>query len=352
MKEWLLYGATGYSGDLLARDVIQSSGTPYLAGRDPDKLHALASRLKYTSRPNRTFRVDDPAAVRQGLAGISFVVNCAGPFTRTALPLVDSCLELGIDYFDITGEIAVFESLTALDGRARQKGITLMPGIGFDVVPSDCLAAHLKRRLPGASQLALGFQSEGRFSRGTATTMVENIHRGGAIRLNGQLTRVPAAYRTRIIDFGKGPTPAITIPWGDVSTAYYTTGIPNIEVYTAASFSMRLAARASRSLGWLLGSGPMQRFLKRRIQAGPPGPSDEERTRGRIYLWGEACDRAGQRVVSRLQGPEGYTFTVRTALAVIRRAWNGTLPAGFQTPGRAFGPDFVLAIPDVVRTDE
>ncbi len=352
MKEWLIYGSTGYTGELLAREAIQTSLTPHLAGRDTEKLKALAGRLNYTTRPLRVFAVDDPGQLRQALAGMAFVVNCAGPFTRTAGPLVEACLELGVDYFDVTGEIAVFEALAARDGAARQRGITLMPGIGFDVVPSDCLAAHLKRRLPSANQLAMGFQTQGRFSRGTATTMAENIHRGGAIRKDGRLTRVPAAYRTRVIDFGTGPTRAMTIPWGDVSTAYRTTGIGNIEVYTVASFAMRTAARASRYLGWLLGSGPVQNFLKHRIQAGPPGPTDEERARGRTFLWGEARDPDGRCVVSRMQGPEGYTFTVLAAQAVINRALNEKLPAGYETPAGVFGPDFVLALPGVVRTDQ
>ncbi len=349
--EWLLYGATGYSGELIAREALRSGLGPSLGGRDPHKLQALTTRLSYHSRSPRVLAVDDPSAVREALKGIAFVVNCAGPFTRTALPLVQACLELGVDYFDITGEIVIFEALAARHEQALAKGITLLPGIGFDVVPTDCLAAHLKQRLPTASHLALGFQSEGRVSRGTATTMAENLAGGGAIRKEGKLIPVPAGYRTRVIDFGKGPTGAMTIPWGDVSTAYRTTGIPNVEVYAAVPWSLRLAARASRYLGWLLRSGPVQRYLKRRIQAGPPGPTDEERARSRCFLWGEARDPAGQCIVSRMQGPEGYTFTVLTALAVICRRLAGPLPGGYQTPAGVFGPDFVLSIPGVVRTD-
>src|SRR5262249_6196638 len=159
--------------------------------------------------------------------------------------------------------------------------------------------------------------ASGRLSRGTATTMAENFHRGGLVRRDGVLTPVPAAWKTRIIDFGRGPVKAITIPWGDVSTAYHSTHIPNIEVYMAAPFGRRLAARLSRYLGWALGSSLMQGYLKRKIQAGPPGPTAEERARGKSFLWGEATDPAGQRVVTRLRGPEGYTLTVLTALAVV-----------------------------------
>ncbi len=300
----------------------------------------------------RVFSLDDPTAVNAGLRGVSAVLHCAGSFAHTSKPMADGCLRTSVHYFDITGEVEVFEALAARGSEAKKAGIMLLPGVGFDVVPSDCLAAHLKRRLPSASTLALGFQSLSRPSRGTATTIVENFHRGGLVRRDSVLTNVPAAWKTREIDFGTGPVKAMTIPWGDLSTAYYSTGIPNIEVYMAAPLGTRLAARASRYLSWVLGSSFVQGRLKRRIRAGPPGPTDEERARGKTFLWGEAIDDAGQRVVSRLRGPEGYALTVLAALAVVERVAAGGAPPGFLTPSMAFGPDFVLGLEGVIRQDD
>jgi short subunit dehydrogenase-like uncharacterized protein len=266
--------------------------------------------------------------------------------------MADSCLRSHVHYLDITGEVSVFEALAARDGEAKKVGIMLMPGVGFDVVPSDCLAAHLKRRLPSASSLSLGFLSLSRMSRGTATTITENLHAGGLVRRNGVLTNVPAAWKVREIDFGTGSVKAITIPWGDLSTAFHSTGIPNIEVYMAAPLGTRLVLCASRYLGWVLGSSFVQKRLKHRIQAGPSGPTDEERARGTSFLWGEATDDTDQRVVTRLRGPEGYTLTVLAALAVVERVVAGDAPPGFQTPSRGYGPDFVLGLESVVREDE
>jgi short subunit dehydrogenase-like uncharacterized protein len=280
------------------------------------------------------------------------VLHCAGPFAHTAGPMVEACLEARVHYLDITGEVGVFEAVAGRDSEAMAAGVMLLPGAGFDVVPSDCLAAHLGRRLPSATKLALGFQALGRLSRGTATTMVENLPRGGAVRQGGRLVGVPAAWRMREIDFGRGPVPAVTIPWGDLATAYRSTGIRDIEVYLAVSpWRLRLM-RASRFLGGLLGAPWVQRLLKRRIQAGPPGPTDQERAAGQTLLWGEVSDGAGARAVSRLRGPEGYTFTVLAALAVVTRVLAGDAPPGYQTPALAYGPDFVLEVPGVERTDE
>ena len=337
---YLIYGANGYTGELIAREAVRRGQRPVLAGRRVEAVRALANEL---GLEHRAFALDDTRAVDDGLKGMAAVLHCAGPFVHTFRPMADACLRARAHYLDVTGEIDVYEQLAARDAEARSAGVMLLPGVGFDVVPSDGLAAHLKRRLPSATRLVLAFHSVGGLSRGTATTVIENLHRGGLIRRNGALTPVPAAWRTRQVDFGRGPRTVVSIPWGDVSTAYHSTGIPNIEVYTTATAPLRLAMRASRLLRPLLASSGVQSFLKRRVRAGAPGPTAEQRARGRTVLWGEVTDEAGSRAESRLRGPEGYTFTMLTALAAVEKAVSGSARAGFQTPAKAYGADFVLA---------
>jgi short subunit dehydrogenase-like uncharacterized protein len=348
LAAFLIYGAYGYTGSLIAREALARGHQPLLAGRNAEALASLAREL---ALDYRFFALDDPAAVDEGIRGVQAVLHCAGPFIHTFRAMANACLRTRTHYLDITGEEEVFEALATRDGKAKAAGVTLLPGAGFDVVPSDCLAAHLKRRLPSATHLALGFQSAARMSRGTALTVVESLPAGGLVRQGGALTRVPAAWKTRVIDFGTGPVKAITIPWGDVSTAYHSTGIPNIEVYMAAPWGMRLAARLSRYFSWAIGSSVVQEFLKKRIRSGPAGPTEEERRLGRSYFWGEVSDEAGRRAVARLHGPQSYTLTVQAALALVERVLAGA-PAGFQTPAKAFGPDFVLGLEAMVREDE
>jgi short subunit dehydrogenase-like uncharacterized protein len=345
---YLIYGAYGYTGELIARSAVARGHRPVLGGRRDGPLAAVAERL---GLERRAFDLEGPAAVDRGLEGLAAVLHCAGPFVHTSAPMVEACLRRKTHYLDVTGEIAVFEALAARDAQARAAGILVLPGVGFDVVPSDCLAAHLKSRLPRATHLTLAFSPGSRASRGTATTVVENLHRGGLVRRDGVLTPVPAAWKTRTVDFGRGPRTVVTIPWGDVSTAYHSTGIPNIEVYIAAPLLARTASRASRLLRPLLAAAPVQRALRALVRSGSPGPSDEERARGRSRFWGEAIAADGGRVVSRLEGPEGYTMTVLTALAIVERVLAGDAPAGFYTPSRAYGADLVLGIDGVRRTD-
>ncbi len=334
----MIYGANGYTGELIAR--LGVSLKPILAGRNANSVSQLAGELGLGHRAFDLSHID--------LDGVSVLLHCAGPFSHTAQPMVDACLRQKVHYLDITGEVEVFESCAARDREAREAGVMVMPGVGFDVVPSDCLAAHLKRRLPSANRLALGFQGLNQPSRGTANTMIENVHRGGMVRKDGKLTPVPAAHKTRTIDFGRGPTAAIAIPWGDVSTAWHSTGIPNIEVFMAAPAAIRIGSKLLSALGPLIKTAPVQRLLKSRVG---DGPTAEQRERARSYLWGEASDGA-RTVTSRLQTPNGYTLTALTAVAIARRVLASDFKPGYQTPSSAYGADLILEIEGCSRSDE
>lgn len=347
---FLIYGANGYTGALTTRLAVERGLKPVLAGRSREKIEPLAAKYGLESR---SFGLDRPEDVDAGLRGFAVVLHCAGPFSRTWKPMAEACLRTGVHYLDITGEIDIFEAMAALDQKAKAAGVMLMPGAGFDVVPSDCLAAHLKRRLPSATSLTLAFRPVGgRVSRGTATTMVENLHKGGMVRKGGRLERVPPAHKSRSVDFGRGPVACMALPWGDVSTAFHSTGIPDIEVYIAAPAILRLGARTSRFIGPLLKSGPIQSLLKKLIQRQPEGPSEEERLKGFSLLWGEVKDASGQVRVSRLRTPEGYTLTALTSLAIVEKVLAGDAPVGFKTPSMAYGADLILEIEGVQRTDQ
>ncbi len=347
-RSFLLYGSYGYTGRLIARLAVERGYQPLLAGRDQAALEAQADRLGLL---HSAVSLDDAAGLERVLADQPLVLHCAGPFSRTFRPMVEACLRTGSHYLDITGEVVVFEGAAALDDRARRAEAMILPGVGFDVVSTDCLAVYLLSRLPSAAQLTLAIRSEGGVSRGTALTMAESLGRGGMIRRGGKLTAVPAGWKSRVFDFGNGDYSAVTIPWGDVSTAYYSTGIGDIEVYAAAPPRLQRALRATHRLGGLLGSRPVQAVLERAIRSRVAGPSSGERARGETRVFGEVTDEAGGRAAALQTGPEGYSFTALTALEVVARVLADDAPPGFQTPGRAYGHELVLGIPGVERTD-
>jgi len=348
MSNWLIYGANGYTGGLIARLAVERGLRPILGGRNPTQIIVEANGL---GLPHRTFTLESPAALDAALEGVSVVLHCAGPFVHTARPMVEACLRRGIHYIDITGELAVFESLAARDREFRQRGIMVLPGAGFDVVPTDCLAAHLARRLPGAVRLELAFRGLGGISRGTAATAIEGMASGamGMVRRDGKLTPVPAAWKTRTVDFGQGPRTVVSMPWGDVSTAFHSTGIPNVEVYMAAKPNMVRAMRAGRWLGPLLRFPFAKDFLKYRIHARMSGPTDAQRAAGRSEVWGRVEDATGRSAEARLTTLEAYTFTAHAAVNAVERVLAGAAQPGFQTPSSAFGPDWVLDVPTTTR---
>ncbi len=343
----LIYGATGYTGKLIAREARAKKARVVLAGRSPNKLKAIAGPLDL---PWRAFDLADRARLDAGLKDVAAVLCCAGPFSATARPMADACLRRGAHYLDITGEIDVFEALAARDAEAKRAGVTLLPGVGFDVVPSDCLAAHLKRRLPDASDLKLYIALGRNISRGTAKTMVEGIADGARARRNGRIVTL-APPNAGSCDFGRGERPTIQIGWGDVSTAFHSTGIPNIEVHFEASPALNALARVPGLIRSLVALSPAQRFLKALIDRQPEGPSDKARLNGRCVLVGSASNKKGETVRTRLKTPEGYTLTARTSLDAAMRVLVGEFKPGFQTPSLAFGPDYILGFEGVTREE-
>lgn len=341
----MIYGANGYSGELVAREAVRRGLAPIVAGRNAASLSALAASLDLASR---SFGLDDPAALATGLAGVTAVLHCAGPFSRTSAPMVEACLKLGLHYLDITGEIAVFEAVLARHEEARARGVVLLPGAGFDVVPTDCLAARLKAALPDATHLDLAFLNVGGgTSRGTRATMIEGLGELGAVRREGKIVPVPQAFETMEIDFPVGRRTVMTIPWGDVSTAFHSTGIPNIRVFTGAHPKTIRRLRRLRAIRPLLGLAWVRRIILARSQKGPAGPSEEQRRTARVHLWGRVRNARGEEITATATVPEGYTFTARAAVESLRRAAAGEVPPGAWTPSRAFGADFVATLPGV-----
>lgn len=262
---WMIYGANGYTGRLAAAEAVRRGMSPLLAGRNAEAVASLAGEL---GLPHRAFGLDDPRSIRQALDDVNVVLHCAGPFSATSEPMVEACLATGTHYLDITGEIAVFEAVHARHEEARRRDVVLLPGAGFDVVPTDCMAARLVEALPAATSLQLAFDAGGGPSPGTAKTSLERLGQGGCIRRDGQLTTVPLAWKTRSIPFADGERLAVTIPWGDVYTAHVSTGVPAIEVYLALPPKAIKRLQRLRRLQPLLRLGMVQSFLRKRIEKG------------------------------------------------------------------------------------
>ncbi len=344
MGGWMLYGANGYTAKLILELALKAGHRPVLAGRNSAAINAMA--VEY-GLPARIFDLAHPETLSSALSGIEAVLHCAGPFAATSAPMLEGCLQVGAHYLDITGEMSVFKHCHEQHERAKTAGIVVIPGTGFDVVPTDSLAALLKRELPEAHELVLAFDAGGGPSQGTAKTAVEGLANGGRVRRNGELISVPLAYKTREFEFKGESRFAMTIPWGDVYTAYVSTGIPNIEVYMAVPRKTAERVRRMNYIRPLLGLGFVQRWLKKQVEKRGAGPSDEKRGKTGSIIWGEVRNAGGREVRKVLTTPNGYDLTAHASLGILEHVLTKKPAPGFYTASQLVGPEFVLGLPGV-----
>jgi short subunit dehydrogenase-like uncharacterized protein len=347
-SDFLIYGATGFLGQAIARLAVTQGLRPILAGRNEPAIRALATELNLD---HAIFRVDEPAKIDAALANVPVILNCAGPFTRTAEAIADACIRTKTHYLDLTGEIPVYQALADRDTQAKTAGVMLLPGIGFDVMPTDCLALHLKQRLPSATHLTLAFHIDGPapMPPGTVRTILQLVPMGTNLRKDGIIQPASALHAEQKIDFGQGPMNTRRLSWGDVFTAYHSTGIPNIQTYAAFPGKIAIKMRLLEFMRPLLRSARIRNIIQKRV---PAGPTAEQQAVTTSHVWGHVEDAEGRTATSRLHGPEaGVIWTSNAALAGVRQILAGNAPAGYQTPASAYGPDIVLQCPGVTRED-
>ena len=340
----LIYGANGYTGRLIAQRAVDCRLSPILAGRDAHGVRRMAGSLKCAAR---VFSLSDHATIVRNVRDVRAVLNCAGPFAATAEPMMEACLETGTHYLDITGEIDVIEAAASRGPRADNAGVVLLPAVGFDVVPGDCLAGLLSRKRPAARLLELAIDVRGGVSPGTAATVWTQARHGGRIRRGGRVERVPHAWRMIDVPFPHRRSVALSVPWGDVAAAFHSTGIPNIVVYAAVSPSVSRLIPLGRGLAHLTRVPTIshlgQWFLQRCIN----GPDEHRLLESHSYIWGRVTDQAGASAAATLTLPNAYALTSLTAVDSLAHVLRADGVSGFLTPAMLLQPEFILSYDDV-----
>lgn len=344
-NNWLLYGANGYTGRLILEEAKKTGLKPIIAGRNENEIKKLAQD---TQLEFRIFSLDSLDELRQGLEQVDLVVNCAGPFIFTIDMFLTICLEKKIHYFDITGEIEVFEKAYAVNEQAVSRGVVICPGMGFDVVPTDCVAFMLKEKLNGeAHSLELAFHAQGGISQGTRKTAMLGGSSGVKIRRNGSIETVRYGELQKEIHFSHKTKLCSAISWGDVFTAYISTGAPSVTVYAPLPKSVKRYGKFSFLLKFWI-----TRFLIKKFFLRPQGtgPSAEVRSKSKSYIWGRIEGKTGFKEL-RLITPNGYSLTAKTVIAGILKFSELSEKKGYFTPASLFGSDFVLTIADVTLVE-
>jgi len=351
---WILYGANGYTGRLLVEQAVKRGHRPLLAGRNREKVEAVAREFGLQARAVDLARADDLRALVRGHA---LVLHAAGPFAQTSAPMVEACLAEGASYLDITGELPVFRAVFARGAEAKQAGVALISGVGFDVVPTDCLAVHVARRVPGATQLQIALAMGNTPSAGTAKSMVGMVGVGAFTRRGGAYVSQRFGRGVHRVRFAAGERWAVPAPIGDLETVYHSTGVPNITTSLVVSSRMARALRvgwpalnlALPLTAWVLDAEPVRRAISSWLDRHAQGPDAATRAQERTAVWARATD-GGASAEAWLDIPEGYDFTQHAAILAVERVL-AERPTGALSPAMAFGADFVLQIPDTTRSD-
>ncbi|MBY0477602.1 MAG: saccharopine dehydrogenase NADP-binding domain-containing protein [Chitinophagaceae bacterium] len=339
----LLYGANGYTGQLIARYAKDYQLTPVLAGRNELAIQQLATSLNL---PYVVFSLDDATIIQEHLQEVQLVIHCAGPFSHTAKQMVEACIATNTHYIDINGDISVFEKIKTYHAAAEKAGIMLMPGAGFDVIPTDCTALHLKQQLPDATHLQLAFISYGgQTSHGTATTMAARAGEKAVIRENGKLVKKPLGFKGMWITVNGKQRFVMSLPWGDISTAFHTTGILNIEVFTGMKPAVYRLLKFQFLFNWLLRTTAVRKWIQQKIEARPAGPTDEQRAKSTTVIWGKIKNAAGKEVTHQFTCADGYTVTAWGSLLIAQKILAGNFKKGYQTPAGCYGAAFIHELP-------
>lgn len=347
---WMIYGATGYTGRLVVEEAIKRGHQPLIAGRTEAKLKPLAEQY---SVPYRTFSLDDVNVIIAELQKneIELVLHIAGPYKYTSDPMIQACLKVGVHYLDITGEIDVYQNAYRYHQQALDQEIVILPGVGFDVVPSDCLLKYVADQIENPTHLEIAFHNEGRASRGTLKSAIEIFRSvGNVVRRDGKLVKVPIGSVEKDIHFMSGTKKVYQGLWGDVETSYRTTGVPNIVTLFAYHEAVLKQLRQLNRVSPLLGIKFIRDYFKNQMDKLPEGPSAEMRDTLKINMYAKATNAKGETAEAWLETVEGYRFTALACVHSVEQVLDGNYQ-GALTPAGAFGSDFVLGIEGTIRKD-
>jgi short subunit dehydrogenase-like uncharacterized protein len=312
----LIYGATGYTGTLIAHEAARRGFDFEIAGRSKDKLAALAAELNV---PYYVFSVDDLRGWEIGLKGKTALLNIAGPFSETADQAMKAAIEFKVHYIDITAEVDIYRLAETKDIAAKEAGVMVLSGAGL-FATYDPLVVHTAKRVTNPVSLRVAFKYSGGFTPGSVASASNIMNAGILMRKNGNLEKFPDA-KPAAFDFGSGPEEAFPMPLGGVVISYKSTGIPDIEEY----------------------------FLMAQAAASPDikNQTDSHESEGSSKMIAEVTGADGNVVRTIAETPGGYMPTIYSAIEIVSRALKGDYKAGFQSPASAYGEELLNALTSV-----
>jgi len=344
-----VYGATGFTGRLVAGELERSGADYILAGRNGEKLDALASSLASTPR-TKAVPVDDEKGLRELFDGCATAIACAGPFTLHGEPVIKAAVASGCDYLDTTGEQPFIKLAYDTYGpRAANQGTAVIPAMGFDYVPGDMIASLTATGLGRLETITLAYATSFQMTRGTMLSALEMI-KGGDLRWHGgRLEPAPQAVGRGRFDFGPplGEQPMTRYPAGEHVMLPRHLDVRNVETMLSAGSIAPgplsdLAPLIARPAGVLMRT-PVRKLTGSLISRLPEGPDDESRATARFTIACNAIAADGTERQGRISGNDVYGITAAMIVkGAIASACGDVEASGGLSPAQAFDPNLFL----------
>lgn len=338
----IVYGAYGYTGKLISNQLKDKIQDVLLSGKNENKLRTLSDNTGFSFL---AIDLQNKKNLTELFSQTEIVINAAGPFINTCCQIIEACIESKSHYIDINGDIKVFEIIKSYGEKATQAGVMILSGAGFDIVPSDCLAVKLKKMMTNPTHLKIAFAtSGGGISHGTALTVLGRIGEKALKREDGKLKQISMGKNSMWVDFGEAKKFTINMSWGDVSTAYTSTGIENIETYMAVKPKIYYFLKLQFIFNWLLRLGIVRNMIKNYIDKNIVGPNEISREKAYSLFYAEIKNSSGHTMSARLKTDEGYNLTAKATVLIAKKVLNNDFKIGYQTPAKAYSENLIFEI--------
>jgi short subunit dehydrogenase-like uncharacterized protein len=354
----VVYGATGYTGGLVARELRRRDLDIVLAGRSAEKLTRLAGEL--SAAPNgdgpgghgalttRAVALDDREGLRHLLGDAATVINCAGPFVRYGEPIVRAAVETGTHYVDTTGEQPYMQLVhDRYDEPARAAGVAVVPAMGFDYVPGDLLAHLTAQGVEPLRELVLAYAPSGvQPTRGTLRSALGMLAADGVLYEDGDWRPAPLVPARARFPFPSpvGTQPVMRYPSGEVLTVprhvttRKVTSLITVETFAGTAKAAPLVPLMAPAIALTLRT-PLAGLLEPLLERYPEGPSDASRARVRFTIVVLAHGEDGRTRRGVVTGGDVYALTAVTAVhGAALMGQDGYDRAGVLSPASAYEP--------------
>ncbi len=343
-KKWMIYGAYGFTGSLLAKIAADKGFKPVLAGRDALKTKRLALSLGLDFK---VFSLDEDSIIEKNLKDIDLLYNLAGPYCKTAPTMVEACLRTKTHYMDLTGDIEIYDFLYSLDKVAIENEILIMPGVGFNVIATECVAAHTVQKLSTCDHLDIVMATQAKPSKGTFKQMIALLPRGGYEIENHELKRRNIGKSDIKIKYPDKRRTPFSIPIGELIACHKSLNIANIRVHYAMSSSwVRMTETMIDIIAKFSGKNYGKKVLSNFASNYIKGPDETSMLHDKAYVYAKASSDLGVYAETMIKTPEPYYFTALITLKVIQKVLDGEYK-GALTPVEAFGSSIIFEVEGV-----